>query len=303
MLNRPIILACTDFSPHSDITLRTADKIRQSTQGKLYVAHVSEIISQLNINTHTLSPSLDQQSLTEIVHKNANDRLDDQIKSLEIEAEPIFRLGVPANGILELIKEKKADLLVMGHGGAGTIERLLLGGLTQKMIRHSPIPVWVVKKETKINRIVGLVDDSDCMKDVILASEELSYLLNSSLEIVSVWQDYPMTLTSYASEYAAAYAGMGAAEREGILNKMRKNIQQNLSDESKTKVRVEVTQNPKVAHALVEILNEDHANLAVMGSHGRNFLDRILLGSETKRVLELFEGNIVILPSKDKKEN
>lgn len=292
MLNTPTILACTDFSSHSDITLRTADKLRKATKGKLYVAHVSEIVTQLDINTNTLAPSL------ELIHRNVEDKLKNQIRGLEIEAEPVFVLGVPATGILEIIKDKKVDLLVMGHGGAGAIERLLLGGLTQKMIRQSPIPVWVVKKETEINRVVGLVDESDAMSGVIASAEELSYLLDSDLEIVSVWQDYPVSFASYTSEYSALYFSTSKVEQEKMIKQLKDKIYGLISDKHNTKVRVEITQEIKIAHALVNILNEDHANLAVMGSHSKNFLDRILLGSETKRVLELFEGNIVVLPAK-----
>jgi nucleotide-binding universal stress UspA family protein len=298
MLNCPIILACTDFSSHSDVTLRTANKIRKATKGKLYVAHVSEIVTQLDINTNTLAPSMEQQTVSELVHRNVEDKLKNQINGLEIEAEPLFALGVPASGILKIIEDKKVDLLVMGHGGAGAIERLLLGGLTQKMMRQSPVPVWVVKKEVEINRVVGLVDDSDAMAPVISSAEEISYLLNSDLEIVSVWQDYPMTFASYTSEFSALYMSTSKAEQNKMVGELKKKISELVLDKEKTKIRVEVTQETKIAHALVNILNEDHANLAVMGSHSKNFLDRILLGSETKRVLELFEGNIVVLPSK-----
>lgn len=298
MLNRPIILACTDFSIHSEATLKTADKICKITKGKLYVAHVSELISQLDINTHSLSPSLDYQAFADVIHRNVEDKLHQQIRNLDIEAEAIFELGVPADGILKIIKEKKVDLLVMGHGGAGALERLLLGGLTQKMMRQSPIPVWVVKKDIEINRVVGLVDDSETMSSVIDSAEELSYLLNSELEIVSVWQDYPMSFASYSSELSAVYLSSSKEEQDKMVAELRDKIRREVSDLEKTKIRVEVTKELKIAHAIVDILNEDHANLAVMGSHSKNFLDRILLGSETKRVLELFEGNIVVLPSK-----
>ncbi len=299
MLNHPVIMACTDFSPHSDITLRMADKICKATKGKLYVAHVSEVINQLDISPHTIGVTLDQQMISDVVNRNVNDKLRNQITGLEINAEAIFALGVPSTGILNLIQEKGVNLLVMGHGGAGALERLLLGGLTQKMIRNSPVPVWVVKKETHINKIIGLVDDSDVMDEVINTSEELSYLLDSDLEIVSVWQDYPLAFSSYASEYATLYASSTQAEKDKVVRDIRQKIQDKLSDENKTKLRVSVTQEIKVANALVEILNEDHANLAIMGSHSKNFFERILLGSETKRVLELFDGNIIVLPPKN----
>lgn len=107
-----------------------------------------------------------------------------------------------------------------------------------------------------------------------------------------------MSFASYTSEYSALYFSTSKAEQEKMIKKLKEKIDGLLSDKQNTKVRVEVTQETKIAHALVNILNEDHANLAVMGSHSKNFLDRILLGSETKRVLELFEGNIVVLPAK-----
>ena len=297
MFNHPVILACTDFSSHSDLTLKAADKLRRSCGGKLYVAHISEPIAELEVTGHSVRPMLDQREIIDIIYRNIKSKVLEQIKSLGIEAEPVFSIGVREDEIYRLIESRNIDILMMGYSEGNTLEKFFTGSLTQKILNDSPVPVWVVKKPNQITKVVALVDDSETTEEVISSAEELSYLLDSEFEVVSVIQDYPVMFSSYASEYSALYMSQTQEEQGKVIEKIKEKIFNLVTDKTNTRIRVEVTREDKIADALVNILSEDHANLAVMGSHHKNFLDRLLLGSETKQVLEKFEGNIVVLPA------
>ncbi len=54
--------------------------------------------------------------------------------------------GHPAEGILKLANEQSVDLIVMSTLGRSGIEKFLLGSVADKVIRHSRIPVLVVRK-------------------------------------------------------------------------------------------------------------------------------------------------------------
>lgn len=47
------------------------------------------------------------------------------------------------DGIIEFIHNKKCDLVIMGKHGHTFVEELL-GTVTEKVLRYSPVPVWVV---------------------------------------------------------------------------------------------------------------------------------------------------------------
>jgi nucleotide-binding universal stress UspA family protein len=55
------------------------------------------------------------------------------------------RIGEAADGILDEARRVKADLIVMGTRGHGSIASLLLGSVAQKVLTHSKVPVMVVR--------------------------------------------------------------------------------------------------------------------------------------------------------------
>ena len=56
-----------------------------------------------------------------------------------------FRLGKPAEEILKVATQKKADLIVTGAKGMGAVARFLLGSVSTKLVQHSSCSVLVVR--------------------------------------------------------------------------------------------------------------------------------------------------------------
>ena len=54
--------------------------------------------------------------------------------------------GEPGKDIVEIARNEKSDLIVMGKRGLGLIDRVLIGSTTLKVLRESDIPVLSVKK-------------------------------------------------------------------------------------------------------------------------------------------------------------
>jgi nucleotide-binding universal stress UspA family protein len=53
--------------------------------------------------------------------------------------------GAPAEAILDVAKTRKSDLIVMGSRGLGLLQGALLGSQSQKVVRHAPCPVLIVR--------------------------------------------------------------------------------------------------------------------------------------------------------------
>ena len=51
----------------------------------------------------------------------------------------------PATGLIELVEERKADLLAVGALGVSEVERFLIGSVADKVLRHAPCSVLVVR--------------------------------------------------------------------------------------------------------------------------------------------------------------
>lgn len=54
-------------------------------------------------------------------------------------------VGEDASSILDYIEDGDFDLVVMGSHGRSLPARLLLGGVSEAVVRHSPVPVMLVR--------------------------------------------------------------------------------------------------------------------------------------------------------------
>jgi nucleotide-binding universal stress UspA family protein len=55
------------------------------------------------------------------------------------------REGRAYSEIVRFVQEEECDLVVMGTHGLSGLEHFLLGGTTEKVMRHAPCPVLAVK--------------------------------------------------------------------------------------------------------------------------------------------------------------
>ena len=59
--------------------------------------------------------------------------------------EILIKSGAPAETIVQTAQEQHCDLIVMGTHGHGVIANVLIGSTAKWVVRHSPIPVLVVR--------------------------------------------------------------------------------------------------------------------------------------------------------------
>ena len=62
-----------------------------------------------------------------------------------ITVKTVLLSGDPAQGILDTASKEGADLVIVGSRGTGTLERLLMGSVSERVVRFSKSPVLVVK--------------------------------------------------------------------------------------------------------------------------------------------------------------
>jgi nucleotide-binding universal stress UspA family protein len=59
--------------------------------------------------------------------------------------EPILATGNPAAEILKAAEERDAELIVVGSRGQHSLERFLVGSIAERVVRHAPCDVLVVR--------------------------------------------------------------------------------------------------------------------------------------------------------------
>jgi nucleotide-binding universal stress UspA family protein len=132
MLNK--ILAPTDFSELSAKGVRYASQLAKELGSELIVMNIvpldeSNFASKREIDQHKLE--LDEFLVDRDVKPDLNLR-------------KLVEPGVPSGAIISFAERENCDLIVMSSHGRSGLSRLLVGSVTEQILRKSPCPVLVV---------------------------------------------------------------------------------------------------------------------------------------------------------------
>mgnify|MGYP000627913402 CR=1 FL=1 len=127
------LLVPVDGSESSVRALRFGAEMARRFEASLHVVHVSN----------------DESDATDQIVERARAVLDDEgvegspevSTDVELEFRPSKAVG---EAILTLVEERGYDHVVMGHHGAGTVERAILGSAAETVVRSERVPVTVV---------------------------------------------------------------------------------------------------------------------------------------------------------------
>jgi nucleotide-binding universal stress UspA family protein len=144
------ILLPTDGSEYANKAAEHAIFIAGQNNAEIIVLNVVET-SQLTslpvedfIRKVTEILRQEQKNPWEIITKLFNDQINKNEFKNKIKLTLKQKEGSPADIILQTIEEENIDMVIMGTSGKQRLERLLLGTVTEKVIRNSKCPVLTV---------------------------------------------------------------------------------------------------------------------------------------------------------------
>lgn len=139
------ILVPLDFSAHAMKALHYATGFARLSGAKLILLHVTEpIVYPSDFGYVPLPPN----TLEENFQRDARDRLEavaaEQVKA-GVTCEVALRLGKPYHEIAAAAREHQVDLVVITTHGYTGLTHVLLGSTAERIVRHAPCPVLVVR--------------------------------------------------------------------------------------------------------------------------------------------------------------
>lgn len=144
------VLVPIDFSVPSTRALAHGAAVARQHGARLLALHVVERVP------HPGFYFSDQESIlgsSEQFHKRLRSALTalTEESSPELRADILVGEGRAYKKICEVARERGVDLIVMGAHGLGAIERLLLGSVTERVVRQAPCPVLIDKSLEAVN--------------------------------------------------------------------------------------------------------------------------------------------------------
>jgi nucleotide-binding universal stress UspA family protein len=203
-----------------------------------------------------------------------------------LDVDVLVDTGRPANQILKRAKSLPADLIVIGTHGAGGFQHLVLGSVTEKVLRQATCPVLTVPPHARatsklpFKRLLCPIDFSESSLAALEFAFSLAQEGDAELTLLHVFEwpaeGEPLTTRSFTvPEYHQE------RERDATA-RLQELVPDSIRDWCRPNTRLA---HGKAYREILGIATEDSADLIVMGVHGRNALDLMLFGSTTNQVV------------------
>jgi nucleotide-binding universal stress UspA family protein len=235
--------------------------------------------------------------------------------SIELRRENIHALrGRPYEEVCRLARDRGVDLIVTSTRGLTGLKHLALGSTAERIVRHSPCPVLVVRpidrdeapprkkrtirRELTFGRILVPIDFSDCSLQGLAYAKGLAKQFGSKLVLLnSVALQYYFTSDEYA-RYDWPLL-MQQAEKSS-RNQMRDLMEKTDWD------GIEVKPSLQIGHAGQQICAralEHKADVIVTSTHGTTGFKHILVGSTAEYVVRHASCPVLVVPSHERPEH
>lgn len=299
------ILVPLDGSERAEQALPVAARIARASHGSVLLLSVLPPPTALNWAMQLPPPSSEDQAAERRAITAYLERLaaSETLKGVETVTEIIE--GQPASVILDTAQAKPADLIVLCSHGRARIKQWALGSVAQKVARHSPVPVLVLREGTseltnehpriRSIRVMIALDGSllaeRALQPAVHLSEALSAPFPGALHLVRV---LPLTTAfDYGQEDTVAQARRQAIqEAQTYLHTIQEQLHEQNPDLS---VTTSLATSLDTAETLITIAETGEgegmsaitstSDLIALATHGRSGPARWALGSVTERIL------------------
>ena len=141
------ILLATDGSDEADLATQAAAELSKATASEVHVTYVLPTEADL-IGPHAYTDEI-RESLIEQAERDARSLLEGRAERVRSEggkvAETHLRVGRPDKEIVRLARVLGVGTIVLGSRGLGALDRMLIGSVSESVVRHAHCPVYVVR--------------------------------------------------------------------------------------------------------------------------------------------------------------
>lgn len=148
------ILVPTDLSSLSLTAMDYAKSLAGLYKAYIYVLYVIKSVSQVSFSTGDLKreivPSEVEENNTKKLEHVFSQKLFDRKNLIRV-----VRRGEPWKEIVKFANEESIDLIMMATHGRTGLAHFLMGSVAEKVVRHSPVPVFTVKPPQILEKLLG----------------------------------------------------------------------------------------------------------------------------------------------------
>lgn len=199
------------------------------------------------------------------------------------EVTPVMTFGQPADEIARYADQHGADLIAMSTHGRSMLVRMLVGSVTDRVIRTAPAPVLVLHPPTmsidrvsppagRRLRVLAPYDGSEYAADAVMMAVSLLRPEHLEIELLT----------------AVVVPDLQTVARQTLETTARQ-----LREQGVTVTTVLV--HGDAAPAIARHTHEGGFDLVVMSTHGHGMIARALIGSMTDKAVRMSEAPVLVV--------
>ena len=139
------LLVPTDFSQNSTRAVQYAKTLSQIFHSKVILLHVIIPVAAPDLVYGPMA--WDEGKAIQASKKRLEKCVEEAKFEKSIPVQTLVKMGHPTQVITELSKSLKVDMLIISTHGHTGLKHLLLGSVVERVIRHAPCPVLVVREK------------------------------------------------------------------------------------------------------------------------------------------------------------
>ena len=139
------ILVAVDGSTEAELAFKKAVNVAKRNYGKLLVAHVIDTRAFQSLSNYDTNLAEEaKNNAKEILEEYVNYAKNNGVDNIEY----LIEYGSPKTAIAEhLPKKYNVELIMVGATGLTAVERLLIGSVSEYIIRHAVCDILVVRTD------------------------------------------------------------------------------------------------------------------------------------------------------------
>jgi len=291
---RPIVCG-TDFSSTAAEATNIAAAMARRLGTELVLVHVEEFYGLAAVDPKLFAEALSGK-------RTALDQEATRLRSLGTQVKDKLFSGSAFDQLVAAATDAKGRLIVVGAVGHGLVRRVFLGSVAERTAESSPIPTLVVRPG---GRLASWIRGEHAIK--ILVGYDFSAASDAALDWVNQLREIgkfkaTVLYSNWPPDEARRLGYEGPLPFSANPKEIQKNLERDLKKRiarflSKQKVTAIVEPGWGTPEGyLFEMASRQNIDLIVVGTHQRQGLGRVLLGSVSRAVLHHAKMSVAVVP-------
>jgi nucleotide-binding universal stress UspA family protein len=288
------VLCTTDLSDFSNMSVYYGAALARVFEATLHLCHVVDLpIVSVHGEAFTYPPDYAQT-----LKEDALRQMDTLMNPLQVKWMPHVEMGAIAHTVSDLVGMTEADLVISASHGRSGLKRLLLGSVTEQLLRSIRRPFLVVtapeKRDDDIaeQRITRDTVENFRLKKILVGSDFSQDSTNAVTYGFSLAQDFQSEL--HLVHVVEPFAYSDALMPDPMTAEVRTDLDALLTGRLESLVPAEARNWCDVKTSclagrpheeLVKYAVLHAVDLIILGIRGRGLVETLLLGSTTDRVI------------------